>query len=269
MSTNPPPARTRPPPRRVEVARVAPLTERMLRITFVGSELEDFDLQVATHVKLFLPALGEEEPRLPSFTPEGIVWQEGARPSVRTYTPRAFRPESGELDVDFFLHGEGPASTWARTAGPGAKAGIAGPGRSHYVVDREASDFVIAGDESAIPAIATILEALPAGARASVFVEVSDSLDEQELPSPAQTQIRWLHRGGETGTEGALLMAALRDFDLPRGARCWVATESVAVRDIRRLLLSEKGVEPARLVTRGYWKRAVANHPDHDFGTDD
>ncbi len=246
---------------------MSPVTARMLRVTFSGPELEGFATGgPATHIKVFLPLDGEREPLLPSFGPQGITWPDGPRPAVRTYTPRAFRPETRELDVDFFLHGDGPASTWARTAAPGMRAGIAGPGKSFYAPPDGARAFVIAGDESALPAIGTILESLPASSRAEVLLEVTDGEDEQPLASPATLRIRWLHRGG--APEGSLLSSTLRELELSPDAQYWVACEAGVMREIRRNLLNEHHVPAGNLLTRGYWKRATANHPDHDYGQD-
>ncbi len=270
MSLSPPPAPpSRPPPRRVEVSRVTRLTPRMMRVTFTGPELVGFATQgPATHVKLFLPPEGEREPLLPTFGPQGLSWPDGPRPTVRTYTPRAFHPSTGELDVDFFLHAEGPATAWAESAAPGMRAAIAGPGKSFYEPAEGARAFVLAGDESAIPAIATILGVLPATARVEVLLEVADASDEQRLDSPASLRVTWLHRGTAIGAEGSLLASTIRELELSPDARYWVACEAGVMRDIRRNLLTEHYVPAAHLLTRGYWKRATANHPDHDYGQD-
>ncbi len=101
-----------------------------------------------------------------------------SRPAMRTYTPPdGSIARHAELDADFILHGEGPASLWAAQAATGQTLTVAGPGR-HYVVDPSAKWYLLAGDDTAIPAISTILEAPPAGARARVFIEVMDGDDE-------------------------------------------------------------------------------------------
>lgn len=261
----------RPPPRLLEVKRVSPITPRMVRVTFVGPTLAEVPTPgAATHIKLFLPEEGQTVPLLPQLGPEGLTWPEGPRPTVRTYTPRAFRKngDAPELDVDFFLHDEGPAARWAANAQPGDAAGMAGPSPSAYAIDPEARAFVLAGDESAIPALQTILERLPKGVRAEVLVEVADRSDEVAMDSEADTRVTWLHRGHAPGKEGALLAEALRTLELSPEARYWVACEAAQVRAIRRTLLGEQGVSPQALVTRGYWKQATPNHPDHDYGTD-
>ena len=112
---------------------------------------------------------------------------------MRTYTPRRFDAATGTLEIQFVLHGAGPASEWAERASAGDKIAVAGPG-GRFVMDAGAERWWIAGDESAIPAVATLLEALPAAAAAEVHLEVADADDEVEFASPAKTEITWHHR---------------------------------------------------------------------------
>jgi NADPH-dependent ferric siderophore reductase len=198
---------------------------------------------------------------------------------IRTYTPRYYRPETRELAVDFVIHGEGPASEWAERARPGDRLAVAGPG-GRFQLGLDPAHYVVAGDESALPAIGTLLEALPRSARADVLVEVIDEGDHLDLWGHAPTgprasgpeasgvaaQVTWLHRG--THTAGRLLEQALRDADLGQEDRVWVACEALVVRDIRRHLLEERGLDRGTILTRGYWRSGEANHPDHDYGED-
>ena len=125
----------------------------------------------------------------------------------------------------------------------------------------------IAGDESAIPAVGTLLEALPDSASAEVHLEVADADDEIELSSPAKTAITWHHRRA-AGAWGAELDEAARAAALPDGATAWVACEAAAMRGIRKHFLADRGLPARSLVTRGYWRLGEANHPDHDYGDD-
>ena len=109
---------------------------------------------------------------MPIMTPEGRVWPEDQpRPIVRTYTPRAYDAETNTLEVQFLLHGEGPASEWAQRATPGDRLAIGGPG-GRFSLDPSVERWWIAGDESALPAIGTLLDSLPASAAAEVHLEV-------------------------------------------------------------------------------------------------
>jgi NADPH-dependent ferric siderophore reductase len=248
----------------VSVSRIAP---RLVSVWVTGESLEGFQIPAPTsHVKVLLPLPGQDAPLLPEYLPEGQVVPEDARPVVRTYTPRRFDAASRALEIQFVLHGVGPASEWAERVSVGDKLAVAGPG-GRFTMDPAAEHWWIAGDESAIPAIATLLEALPAAATADVHVEVTDADDEIELSSPAKTAITWHHRR-TPGAWGAELDAAARAADLADGTRIWVACEAAAMRGIRRYFTGERNLPASSLVTRGYWRLGTANHPDHDYGED-
>jgi NADPH-dependent ferric siderophore reductase len=243
------------------VRRVERLTPHMVRVTFAGEELAGFTWSgPASHVKLIFGSAGA--PQSP---------QSGAdtRPTMRTYTPRRFDPASCELEVDFVIHGEGPASAWAAQARAGQALTIAGPGRS-YAVAADAPWYLLAGDDTAIPAIETILRELPAASRALVLLEVIDAAEQHSLESGrAQVEIQWLPRGPDPQRAGRELEAAIRRLELPSGAgHIYVACEADAMRRIRRHLLTERQVPRAQLVTRGYWRLGETDHPDRDYGED-
>jgi NADPH-dependent ferric siderophore reductase len=260
-----------PPPRRrfrpVRVAAVRPVTPRLVSVALTGDALESFEIAAPTqHVKLLFPAPGQDAPALPEQGPEGLRFPDDEpRPVMRTFTPRRFDAETGTLDVEFVLHGEGPASTWAAQAAPGQGLAVAGPG-GRLPLALGPGRWIVAGDESALPAVGTLLAALPASASAQVYLEVDGASDEMELESAAAVEATWLHRRSDIfGDElyGALTGAALAGV-----AGVWVACEATAVRRIRRALLVAGAVDPSALVTRGYWRRGEANHPDHDHGED-
>ncbi len=253
--------RRRTPPRRVEVVSVSRLTPRLVSVQVAGDALEGFRIEAPTsHIKVFLPAPGQElsSPEPGSGEPQ---------PVVRTYTPRRFDEASRTLEVQFILHGEGPASEWAERVAPGDQLAVRGPG-GRFSLEPVAGHWWIAGDESAIPAVGTLLDVLPAGVSAEVHLEVAGPEDEMELPSPAHTAITWHHRRAPDawGTE---LYDAARDASFPDGTRIWVACEAAAMRRIRRHLTADRSLPPSSLVTRGYWRLGTVNHPDHDYGDDD
>ena len=244
------PPRRRKPPRPVEVVSVSKLTPRLVSVLVRGDALDGFRIEAPTaHVKVFLPADGQDDP------------------AVRTYTPVRFDEASKTLELQFVLHGAGPASEWAERAAPGDKLEVAGPG-GRFVLDETAAHWWLAADESAIPAVATLLEALPATATADVHIEVADAADEIAFDSPAKTTVSWHHRRSP-GAFGAELDEAARAADIPAGARIWVACEAAAMRGIRRYFRNDRGLPPDSLVTRGYWRLGEANHPDHDYGDDE
>ena len=155
-------------PRLLQVRRSTRITPRMVRVTLAGDELAGFGGDGPDRrIKMFFPVEGQDRPAVPRATSGGPLWPTGEpRPTIRTYTVRRFDAAAGELDVDFVLHeGRGPAAAWAREARPGAWVGVSEPG-GRYVVDPDADFHLVIGDESALPAVATVLAALPAGAPA-------------------------------------------------------------------------------------------------------
>lgn len=255
-----PPPRRRRVMRRVRVTRVEQLSPRMVRVTFTGDDLSAFTWSgPAAHIKLIFPEDGQAEPAMPE--------PDGPRPArMRTYTPRRFDPTIPELDVEFVLHGEGPASSWAAQAQLGQVLILSGPGPS-YQIDPGADWLLLAADDAALPAIQTILDALPPTTRVHALLEVADAHEERSLSTDAQLDITWLHRNGQRAD--ATLEAAIRNLSLPEGnGRIYVGCEAGAMRRIRRHLLEEGGLDPATIVTRGYWKQGETNYTDRDYGTD-
>jgi NADPH-dependent ferric siderophore reductase len=236
------------------------------------------DAAPTSHLKVFLPADGQDEPLLPEFTPDGAVYPEGPPPVIRTYTPRRYDRAAKTLEIQFLLHGDGPAAAWAQRAKPGDKLAVAGPG-GRFSLEPAAEHWWLAADESAIPAVGTLLDALPETVTVDAHIEVDGPQDEIDLTAGKQKAIvSWHHRrdgadgaNGANGAHGAFgqeLIAAARDAVIPDTARVWVACEAAAMREIRRYLVRERGIPATRLVTRGYWRSGEQNHPDHDYGDD-
>jgi len=243
------------------VLRVQRLTPRMVRIVFGGPALAAFNWNgPAAHIKLIMGA--------PDADPD-------SRPLSRTYTPRHFDAQRLELTVDFVLHGTGPAASWAAQAEVGQSMIIAGPGRC-YALDPQAQWLLLGGDESAIPAIATILDVVPDTVRTQVLVEVDAAADEFDIaPARPNVSLRWLHRAqplldhGNAGPAGIELAAAVAAFQQPAGTGAvYVACEADAMRRIRRHLLVERALAREWVTTRGYWKQGATDYPDRDYGED-
>ena len=222
----------------------------MIRVTLAGDELAGFAGEGPDRrIKMFFPVPGQERPAVPRASTGGPVWPAGeARPTIRTYTVRRFDASVGELDVDFVLHaGHGPAAAWARDARPGAWVGVSEPG-GHYAPDPTADFHVLIGDETALPAVATVLDAIDP-ARALTFLEVADAAEEQVLPGA----VTWVHRDGRRA--GEPLAAAVRSASLPDGrGQAWLSGESACVRDLRRHLIDDRGLDRRLVYATGYWR---------------
>lgn len=261
-SVAPPPHR----PRRLTVLETRALGPRMRRITLTGSELRDFPAAgPGAHIKLFLPRPGQE-PLLPTRSADGLVWPPGERPAVRTYSLRSHDPARDTVDVDFVLHGdEGPASRWAARARAGDPLGMAGPGGPPLLA-ADADFHLLAGDLSALPAIAAVLEALPATARGVALVEVADDADQQPLRHPPGLKVHWVQRPKTPPREPALASAvqALPWPAAPLRISATIAGESSAVIAIRRHLLFERSLARDALYAVPYWRRGESEERYHE-----
>ncbi|MFB7994660.1 siderophore-interacting protein [Streptomyces sp. NPDC056002] len=247
------PERRKPTAHRGEVLRTERLTPHMQRVVLGGDGLAAFAAGGCTdhYVKLQFPLDGVTYPEPFDL---GRIREELPReqwPVTRTYSVRAWDPVARELTLDFVVHGdEGIAGPWARDVQPGASVHLAGPGGA-YAPDPTADWHLLAGDESALPAIAAALEALPEGAVAHAFVEVSDAAEEQKIDSAAQ--VAWLHRGDRP--VGEALVEAVRGLAFPAGrVHAFVHGEAGFVKELRRHLRAEREIPREDLSISGYWR---------------
>jgi len=248
--------------RMLQVTGVRRITPRMVRITLGGDQLEGFISGAPDdHVKLFFPLPGQDQPVLPTPGEQGLSFPEGSeRPPMRNYTPRRFDAAARELDIDFVLHGDGPASTWAAQAAPGQMIGVGGP-RGSSVVPNDFDWYLLLGDETALPAIGRWLEEMPAGTRVTALIEVHDANEEQTFDTRADLRLRWLHRDGAGAGHGDRLEQTVRGMELPAGdGYIWVGAESSQARSIRQHLVEERGHPREWLKAAGYWKHNAADH---------
>src|SRR4051812_47782540 len=178
---------------------------------------------------------------------ELLLREASGRRVKRRYTIRHARPGTGELDLDVLLHGDGPGSRWGQSAQPGDSVAFQGP-RGKLEL-RPAPWHLLIGDESALPAIAAIAEALPAGEEAVGYVEVQDIAD--ELPVDG-ADVHWTHRGAVPPGGHELLAAALGGVEVPPGARAYLMGESRAMVVLRRVL-EDAGVDHDAIFVKGYW----------------
>ncbi|MEV6940935.1 siderophore-interacting protein [Streptomyces sp. NPDC051172] len=256
----------------LRVVRTRRLGPSLVRVTFAGEDLKCF----ASHgrdqsLSLFLPHPGQSEPAVPYELGDGWwqAWRElpdGVRAVMRSYTLRSLRHDPDEIDVDFVLHTPaGPASAWAARAAAGDRVVVLGPA----VADNRAIRFrppadtdlvLIWGDETALPAVSAILESLPADARARVWLEVHDAGDIQDLVTAADAEITWLVRGAGDVEGSPMALDALRTDRLPPAEHpyAWIAGESGSVKQLRRHLVQERGIDRRRVTFVGYWRQGLS-----------
>jgi len=235
----------------------------MVRVTFAGPELDGLTVeQPAASVRLLLPSASTRELVMPSWNGNEFLLPDGRRPTIRTFTPWQVDPDALELDLGMVVHGSGAASEWADGAEPGLQAAISGPGRG-YEIDGDAAAFLVAGDETAIPAITQLLEALRAHATVQVHIEVGDPGAQLALPDHPGATVSWceLPAGAPPGDA---LVTAVRNAELVSGVRVWAAGEAAAVQRIRRHLFEERGLSRSQTTVRGYWKHGRTGGADDD-----
>ena len=285
----------------VRVSRVRRLSPHFVRVTYTGDDLVHFGTAgLDQRIKVVLPhadgtfddfgqrdEAGDWYDRWRSLPAE-------RRNVFRTYTVRRIAPDAGELDIDFVVHhGAGPAGAWAEAAEVGQELIIVGPDqRSPHArggLDWHpgtARRLLLAGDETAAPAIGSILESLGEGYEVDAFVEVPSAADALALAVPGSFRVNWLPR--DDAPHGSRLIDAVTDWtarsadvleraaaprpqkledvdvdrellwDSPEDADgdfyAWIAGESATIKTLRRLLVSGCGVARKRVAFMGYWR---------------
>ncbi|NLU78876.1 siderophore-interacting protein [Micromonospora sp. HNM0581] len=289
----------------VEVRSVRRLSPSFVRVTFTGPDLDRFaDNGYDQRIKLAFPLPDQVGVHLPQGPDWYACWRAlpvEERNPIRTYTVRAVRPELNEVDVDLVLHGDGgPATRWARRVGAGDRIAVVGPD-SAYDGDHGGVEFrppssgclLLAGDETAVPAISGICERLPHEARGRVLLEVPAAGDALPLVMPPGIQVTWLPRG--SGGYGSRLVAAVtaaagdllagaatsrsvpvpqpvNDVDVDREILwevpdappsaplyAWLAGEAGVIRTLRRHLVDERGLDRRAVAFMGYWREGRAD----------
>ncbi|MFG2059518.1 siderophore-interacting protein [Micromonospora sp. NPDC048930] len=240
------------------VVRTERPTPHLIRLVLGGAELAGLPVGAYTdhYVKLVFPPAGVVYPHPTDLATIKRQFPAEQWPRLRAYTVRAWDAAAGELTIDVVHHGdEGLAGPWAARLRPGDPVLFTGPGGA-YAPDPTADWHLLAGDESALPAIAAALERLPAGARAVAFVEVDGPADELPLASAGAVELRWLHRAGRP--VGEALVEAVRALDFPPGrVHAFVHGEATFVKELRRLLRIDRGVPRDDLSISGYWRRGM------------
>jgi NADPH-dependent ferric siderophore reductase len=241
-----------------EVTRVEQLTPHMVRVVVGGEALRRIEAGSCTdhYVKILFGRPGVTYPEPFDMGAIRETMPAESWPVVRTYTIRRWRPEVPEMWIDFVVHGdEGVAGPWAAAAQPGDRVRFMGPGGG-YAPNPAADWHLLAGDESALPAIAAALHGMPAGARAHAFIEVSGPAEEQPLPTEADARITWIHRGD--APIGSTLPTAVREFPFPEGrVHAFVHGEANFVKDVRSFLRKERAIPLDQLSISGYWRRGL------------
>ncbi|MFF2494128.1 siderophore-interacting protein [Agromyces sp. NPDC058064] len=230
------------------------LTADYVRVRLEGEALVGFDSPGSDdHIRVFFPARGTEAAAL-------SVDELRAAPS-REYTPLAWDAAAGTLELEFLVHGdEGVAGRWAADAPIGASVGVGGP-RGSLVIEGVPEGWLLAGDETSLPAIRRLAGRMPRGARGLVIIEASGAGDDYALETPESVRVEWLRRAD--GSPSAALidrLDALTAEDRPSGdVFAFVAAEQAVVKP-GRALLERWGLDAERAIVKGYWRRGDAEY---------
>jgi len=257
------PAPTQIPYFREAVVRSAhDITPRMRRVVLGCEDTAHFDSD-SLHLRVLIPP-GGRKPVWPGVGADGrILWPKDEDALIpRVYTIRSIDHARRQLAIDVVLHDDSPGSRWARDARAGAAVGLLGPGGGGIV---PADWYLLCGDETALPAIARIAEALPETARARIVIEVADAAEEQAIHSRAAIELTWLHRNGAPPGSTELLPRAVRDIALPDSGELFVLAgcEQAAARLIRKYLRGERKLPRERHLVAAYWRSGHADVHDH------
>ncbi|WP_226898885.1 siderophore-interacting protein [Nonomuraea phyllanthi] len=286
----------------VRVARLERLSPTFLRVTFTGDELGSFaDNGYDQRLKLILPLPEHGLAHLPSGPDWYTRWralEDGRRNPLRTYTARLVRRDEREVDVDVVMHpgGDGPVARWSRVARPGDAAVLFGADARHpgdhgdvvFDLPPGTGAVLLAGDETAVPAICAILERLPEDVEGTALLEVPCEQDFLPVETPSRVKVEWLARDG--AERGALLESAVRSaagrllspgtapeayedvdvdeeelWEVPQ-EECgeplyaWLAGEAAVIKALRRHLVGERGMDRRAVAFMGYWRQGRAEH---------
>ncbi|MEM7340527.1 MAG: siderophore-interacting protein [Actinomycetota bacterium] len=246
-----------------EVTSVEPLSPSMVRIVLGGGDLAAFTPTPYTDQYInasFVPADAPYDVPFDAAALDGI--DAAMRPKPRRYTVRHWNQATNELTIDFVAHGDiGYAGSWAQRATPGDRLQFKGPGGG-YAPDSTADWHLYVGDESALPAIAASLEQVAPGARSVAVIVVDGPDNEQQITSPGDLELRWLHRRTADAPD-ALLHDAVAALDFPPGrVDLFVHGEAGEVRDVRRHLAVDRGLDVDGASISPYWRR---NYTDEDW----
>lgn len=247
--------------RLLTVKRISELSPAMRRITLTGPDLPEFlSSSFDDHVKLILPAVQGEEPNMPVVGENGMQFDESRpKPVMRDYTPRHYDPVTNELDIDFVLDHEGPATNWATKAEVGHYVGIGGP-RGSFVIPTDFDWHLLIADEAALPALSRRLEELPETTRAIAIIKLRNKDLKVELNNNCPADIYWVTETEDAKDGQNALETTARSLNLPEGdGFVWAAGEYSDIKALRAYVADELGIDKNRVRASSYWRVAMSD----------
>ncbi len=224
--------------RKLKVSQVDRISPHMIRIKLYGDDLDQFtSLAFDDHVKIFIHK-------------NDTVYK-------RDYTPRYFDSDKKELVLDFAVHDAGPATDFALTAKVGDELEVAGPKGSRCITGN-ITNWIMIGDETALPAIGRCIENLGAGTNVTSIIMISDPRDQQVFETKAVHAHHWIHRQQVSDHDTYQTLEILNQFEFCSNTFFWIAGEATMVNSVKKYLKEERDVDSHWIKSSGYWKQGIA-----------
>ncbi|MET3577698.1 NADPH-dependent ferric siderophore reductase [Mesorhizobium robiniae] len=246
--------------REMTVTHAGDLTPHMRRIRFAGEDLSRFAKFGGMHIRILFPTSEVPDPLWPMLGSNGLpVWpSDDRRPVARVYTIRALDVANGVIDVDFLVHpGESVGAAWAIQAAPGMKVGIMGPvGRPV----RQSSWYVMGADETGMPALARLLESLPAETKGVGYIEIANDTERQVIDNVTGIELHWLPRNGVPAGLDDRLARAVLSVEWPQtdSAFGWFAAEAAAAKIVREHWRGQLSLGRDQTLAAACWRLGAA-----------
>jgi len=242
-------------PRRLTVKSAYDVSPSLRCVCLTGIGLKDFPIDChGAHIKVFIAKPHQHELTLPDMGETKPIWPgDDKKPFVRTYSVRRFRPDLNELDIEFVNHGtEGPASHFALTAKPGDEVGVSSPFGPHPMLP-PGNPYMIAGDLSALPAMAALLEQLPSTAQGYAYILANTAEDIRPLSQPKGVQITWF-----TGDDADSFITAFKaQASASPQHFFWIAGEEKMVIQLRAFLYGDLSIDKQSTYALPYWRSGL------------
>lgn len=256
----------------LNVKRKEYITPNYLRIYLTGEGIETMaGSTVGDNNKIMVPPPGASKVKQQEFDYKKMDWkpmEEHEMPLIRTFTHRGIDLDKNEIWIDFVVHGdEGRAGVWAKNAKIGDELHVMMKTRAVELY-RKAKNYLLVGDNSAIPVLGAILEDLPEDATGECIIEVFSEEDKQGLPTKANINFTWLINPNPE--QGSVLAETVEALDLPENDRFgYVAAEFNTVKRLRTYLRKEQGWQREELYIYSFWKSGQAEEKSKKLRSDE
>lgn len=181
------------------------------------------------------------------------------QPISRVYTVRSFNPVDAQIEIDFVKHEDlSPAMEWLNSAQVGTKIGLIGP-RPHFIPNFTAKKHVVMfADDTAVPALYSILKQWELGLSADIFIESFEKDIASQLPELEHVKIHSFYKEHHTSQKGLLLKAAfaLENYE---NITIWAACERNEARALRQFFLEDQQLNKNDVRIAGYWRDGVSS----------